>query len=102
MITVKIGSEEREFEGNPQWVHEQLERRRRENGCVCVRVHIHCGVIRMQLASEGCAGGDGPGRRPNEQEQELFDLWRRMQLDTSSFSSGNLVAFLKQIQRICK
>jgi hypothetical protein len=101
MINVKIGNEERRFDGNPQWVQEQLERRRREVENVGVRISIECGDIHMLLSTPGCPSSGGGGRPPNREESEILALWEKFKLNTSSFAVGNLIAFLKQVVRLC-
>jgi hypothetical protein len=102
MINVKIGNEEKTFDGNPQWIQEHLDGRRRDGQNVCVRVSIKCRDVDMLLATPGCGGGAGGGRAPNGQEREIFELWDKFKLNTPNFTSGNLVAFLKQLGHICK
>lgn len=102
MIMVKIGDEERRFDGRPQWIHEQFERRKGVSGAVCVRVSIDCGDIRMLFTTPFCAGGSGGGSRsPTPKETAIFDLWEKHKLNNSNFNSGNLTAFLKQVDHLC-
>jgi hypothetical protein len=53
----------------------------------------------MTLSSISCKGGGGGGRPPNKQEEAVFDLWDRVGMDNARFTSGNLLAFLKQLRR---
>jgi hypothetical protein len=45
------------------------------------------------------SGAGVRGRRPNQREQEIFDLWDKMKLNTHDFASGQIVAFLGQLRR---
>src|SRR5690349_10830780 len=100
MITVHINAESRPFDdADPNWINEQINRRRRDGANVCARVQIDCPPVNMTLASVGCGAGVGGGRPPNTQEKEIFDLWNKLGLNDSDFSGGNLVAFLKQLER---
>ena len=101
MIMVKIGGIEREFEGNPRWIQEQIDGRKADSQTVCVCVTIRCSGIDFSLVTPGCSGGGGMGRPLTKGEQELLDLWRRFKLDTAEFSSGKLIAFLQQIKGRC-
>lgn len=99
MIRVFIGNSEREInDATPQWINEQINRRRADGVQFCVRVLIDTNPINLALTTPGCSsGGGGGGRQPNSQENELLALWEKFHLKTSDFTGGNLVAFLKQI-----
>lgn len=98
MIRVRIGETERELsDATPQWINQQITRRRNDGLNVCVRVLINAGSLNIALSTPTCGGGGGGGRPPNAQESEILSLWEKLQLNTQNFSSGNLVAFLKQL-----
>ena len=98
MIKVQIGtSGERTLEASPQWINEQINRRRDNDQPICVRVHIDVPPVNIVLATSGCAGGGGGGRTPNQREQHIFDLLSRHRLNQTDFAGGNLIAFLRQI-----
>lgn len=101
-IKIKIGDEERAFDGDVHWIHEQIDGRRNKGANACVMVTIKCGQIDMILTTPGCAGHGGGGRRPNRDEQQIFDRWNELKLNTMQFTSGNLVAFLKGILNLCR
>lgn len=97
MIKVRIGETERELsDATPQWINEQIGRRRKDGVSVCVRVLINTGSLNFALSTPTCGGGGG-GHPPNPQEKQFLSLWEKLHLNTPDFSSGNLVAFLKQI-----
>lgn len=102
MITVQIGGsgERRLEETDESWINQQINRRRDEGQPVCVRVTITTTSLNLALTTPGCAGTGGGGRAPNQREQQVFELWEQRRLNTTDFSSGNLVAFLKQLQRM--
>ena len=97
MITVKIGTDERDMtEGiDEQWINQQIARRREDGEQVCVRITIHEGEVNVNLATPTCTGGSVGGRRPNGAELEIIELWNRRGLNEVQFTGGNLVAFLK-------
>ena len=100
MITVKVGEEERAIsEVTAQWVNDQLHRRRADGVPVCVRVILKTDCLNMVLATPECQGMGGGGRAPNEKERQLLELWDHRGLNDRAFSSGNVIAFLKQLQR---
>ena len=97
-IKVQIGTSERDITDiEPNWVNEQINRRKKDGVPICVRVTIKRGDLNIALATNDCPGSGGGGRPPNRQEKEIFDLWNKLHLNRETFSSGNLVAFLKQI-----
>jgi hypothetical protein len=101
MITIQIGgSGERTLEeATPQWINEQIKRRRDDDQPACVKVHIDVPPVNLALATPGCAGSSGGGGRlPNQREQRIFELWTQRGLNDPNFAGGNLVAFLKQVQ----
>ncbi len=97
MIKVQIGNTEKELKDvRESWINEQLHRRRKDNGSVCVQVAIDKPPLNMVLSTPGCPSIGG-GRAPNAREQRIFDLWEIHKLNSSDFTGGNLIAFLKQI-----
>lgn len=101
VITVRIGGAERPLsEATESWVNEQMGRRRNDGVAVCVQVRIDVGTVSMILSTPACAGTGGGGRSPNDTEHRVFDLWTRMHLNEPAFASGNVVAFLKQLERM--
>lgn len=98
-IRIQIGKSERAIEEiEPNWITEQINRRRHEDVPVCVRITINTGSINLSLATSDCPKSSASSRKPNTQENEIFDLWERLHLNNSGFSPGNLVAFIKQLR----
>lgn len=97
MIKVRIGDFEKELSGvREAWINEQLSRRRRDKESICVRVTIDKAPLHMVLSTPGCIRNAG-GRAPNAKEQRVFELWERHRLNTTEFTGGNLIAFLRKI-----
>lgn len=100
MITIKIGESERPLaDAEPSWVNQQINRRREDGVSVCVRVTIRTQTLNIVLATPGCAGGGG-GRPPTRDEQAILDLWQERGLSRPEFTGGNLIAFLRQLERL--
>lgn len=99
MIRVIIGDTERELSSaDPQWINEQINRRRADGVSVCVKVLIDGNPVNLALATPNCASSAGGGGRPlNAEEQGVVALWEKLHLNTQEFTGGNLVAFLRQI-----
>ena len=96
--TVSIGNSQRELqEADPQWIAEQLVRRRDAGEKVCVRVTISTANVSITLTSADCPSGPPSGRKPNPEEAALFEAWRDFGLDGSDFPPGKLVAFLQRM-----
>lgn len=54
-IRIVIGTSEREINNiEPNWINEQLSRRRNEGSPVCVRIIIEVGDINLSLATSDC------------------------------------------------
>lgn len=98
-IRVIIGSSERKINDiEPNWVNEQVNGRKKDGVPICAKVHIQNETVNISLATSDCpCSGGGGGRKPNHQEQEIFDLWNKLHLNEKNFSSGNFIAFLKQV-----
>lgn len=97
MIQVQIGDVKRDIkDAGSSWIREQLDRRRREGKSVCVQVFVDKSPLHMRLATADCPHTIGT-RRATAQEQEVFSLWERRRLNSPDFTSGNLIAFLRQI-----
>ena len=100
MIKININGTEREWRKvDTNWVHEQIDGRQRNDKPVCVIVKIKSGDINLMLSVGDCPVSSGGGCLPNQHEQEVFTLWDRMGLKSIPINSGNLVAFLQQINR---
>lgn len=101
MITVRIAEEERQLDAaDEQWINQQINRRRADGQTVCVRVTVHKDDLDVVLSTPNCASGGG-GRPPRPREREVLDLWNQRGLNDINFTGGNLVAFLKQLKRLC-
>lgn len=99
MIEVQIGNDKRNLkDASPSWINEQLERRRREGGAVCVQVFVNRPQMYIRLSTPCCPPTIG-GRSATPQEQELFDLWEQRGLNNSNIVGGNLMAFLRQVSK---
>lgn len=98
MITVEIGESKRDLEdASPDWINQQINRRRRDSSPVCVRVCVKCGDIDLVTSTPACPRGGG-GRKATERELKVFELWEKRGLHRENLSGGNLVAFLQQIE----
>ena len=101
-VTVQIGNETRDFsEASETWIDDQIVRRQRDSSPVCVVVTIKTAMADVFLATPTCSGRGGGGTRPpSQREQQIFALWNEHKLDTSHFTRGSLVAFLKQLRKL--
>jgi len=98
-VRVIIGTSERDINNIEQnWINEQINRRRREKVPVCVNVIINHGDINLSLRTSDCPNTGGNIRNLTGAENEILDIWNKLHLSDTDFSSGNLVAFLKQIK----
>ena len=99
VITVQIGTSKKDIsEANESWIIQQINRRRKDGQEVCVEVRIRTDSLDFTLATPNCGGSHG--RRPQPNEQEIFDLWKKHGLNESEFKGGNLVAFVKQLRKM--
>ena len=97
-VRIIIGGSERNLNNiEPNWINEQLSRRKNDGIPVCVRVVIEHGDINISLATSDCSGSTGTSRRLTGPENEVVAIWDKLHLNENNFSSGNLVAFLKQL-----
>jgi hypothetical protein len=97
MIKVRIGNTEKDLKDvRGSWINEQLNRRRRDNASICVQVTIDKPPLNMVLSTPGCSGTGGC-RTPNTLEQRILELWEKYKLNSSDFTGGSLIAFLRQI-----
>ncbi len=103
MIRIRIAGLDRDFSDDlrdldESWINQHINRRKADGLQVCVQVEIEVDSLHILLTTPGCPTGGG-GRSPNAREQEVFELWRKLGLDSSDFSGGNVIAFLKQMRR---
>lgn len=98
-VRIVVGSSEREIKNiDPNWINEQVNRRRNEGVPVCVRILIDEGDINLSLTTSDCPSSGGVRRTLTGSENEVLNLWNKLHLSETDFSSGNLVAFLKQLR----
>ena len=98
MIKVQIGDDEKYLQNlHEGWVNQQINRGRRGDEPVCVRVTINEPPIDMVLSTPGCPSGPGGSRALNTREREVFELWGKHKLNSSDFGGGNLLAFLRRV-----
>lgn len=99
MIHIQIGHNSKKCrleDITESWIHEQLQRRRRD-GPVCVKVYIEERGLNMILASSDCPGT--ASRQPlTEAETQIVALWTSLGLHHSEFSPEQLIRFLKQLR----
>jgi hypothetical protein len=100
MITVRIGNAERPLKGATEaWITEQIDRC--GNVGVCLQVRIKEPQLDLTLSTPGCSGVSGNHRDgfPDHHEARVFELWDKTHMDSAELSAGNIVAFLKQLER---
>jgi hypothetical protein len=98
MIRVSIAGDERSLQdASPDWIAQQIERRRRDGLSACVTVGIDTGELSMHLSTPECGSGRGGGRAPTAKEARVFELWSQLGLNQSGWTPGNVVAFLKRL-----
>lgn len=102
MITVQIGgSASRTIaEASESWITEQIQQRRRDGSPICVRVSVATSDLNVALASQDCPLGIGGGRPPNERERRILDLWVQRVNSKNELNPGELIAFLRQLDRL--
>lgn len=97
-IWVKIGGVQKTLEeARPDWINQTINGYRRDGLPVCVQVQIKAPPLDIIFSSPGCGGGGGGGRPLNNEEIGLLKLWEQHHLNTTEFSGGSLVAFLRKI-----
>jgi len=104
LIKIHIGNNERQFDDvysiDESWVNQQINKHKEDKEKICVRVHIKNEFIDILLTTPACRGSRGSGRAPKPREREIFNLWDMRRLNEENFSSGNLIAFFKQLRKI--
>ncbi len=99
MVTIRVGNDSRQLEdADESWITQQINNRRREGVAVCVMVMIRTSNLNVTLATPACGSGGG-GRAPEPDEARIIDLWSKHRLQSNDFNGGNLVAFIKQLDK---
>ncbi len=102
MISIRINGEQRSYsERIESWINEQINRRRHSQGLVCVEVSVNLPLLNVLLRTPGCVGNGAAGalRQLTSVEERIFELWNHLGLNDSNFTSGQVIAFLKQLRR---
>lgn len=98
MISISIAGQERSLQdAHPDWITQQIERRRKDGLSVCVKVSVNTDDLGMRLSTPECGGAGGGGRAPTPREARIFELWAQMGLNQMGWAPGNVVAFTKRI-----
>ncbi len=98
MVKIKIGPNERDIDGvDESWINKEVNRLRKEQGSVCVRVTIREGNMNVMFSTPDCPGSGGGAL--NRDEKKILDLWKKHRLSESDFHGGDVVAFLKQLMK---
>jgi len=97
MVEIQIGETIRDYDKyDVKWIHQQIKRRRTEGINPCVKVKIQEGSLNLTLVSPNCPGTRAGSSSLDKQKKVLIDLWSK-HIKNDEFTSGNLVAFLKQL-----
>ncbi|HUA67231.1 MAG TPA: hypothetical protein VMA13_01675 [Candidatus Saccharimonadales bacterium] len=101
MSTIQIGESQHNFcDVTESWLHQQVGRRKDDGQNVCARVMINNGSVNVALSTPECSRSFGVGRKPNEREGEIIRLWDKLHLNSTHWTAGNLVAFVKEARRL--
>src|SRR5688572_4763002 len=102
MNSIRIGADEREIsQADSQWITQEVVGRRKDGLPICIVVTVKANEVDLRLVSVACGGtGGGGGRTPTAREAQILDLWRKHHLGEQTFSPGDVVSFVKQLQRL--
>lgn len=102
MIKIEINGTERYMEDAGEgWVNEQVNRRRRDNQPICVRVWVEKKPeVDLVFSTPDCPPSGAGTRHLTRRENEIIQLWRKRGLNESDFTGGNLWSFLRQAARL--
>lgn len=100
MVKIKIGPNERNIEDiDESWINKEINRLRKDEGLVCVRVTIREGPMNVMFSTPDCPRAGGGGTL-NRDEKKILDLWEKHGLNEAEFPGGHLIAFLKQLRKL--
>jgi hypothetical protein len=99
MITTNINGQTRDgIDGS--WIAQRVEALRRDGQSICVNVLVKAPGVDLRLTAGVCPHGEGGGRPPNSQEQQLFKIWNECGLgSTAAIAPGKLIECLKRLGR---
>jgi hypothetical protein len=99
MNTITIGESERDLSNaSESWINQQIHQRQEDGISVCVQIRIQTSSLELLLSTPGCNGSGGGWRQPSAKEAEVIEIWTKRGLNSSGWTSGNVIAFLKQIR----
>jgi len=100
VISIRINGERRQYsEGIEHWIVDQVDRRRSNNGIVCVEINVNFSLLNMVLRTPGCVTAPGASRQPTTAERRIFELWEILGLNDPRCGGRQVVAFLQQLRR---
>lgn len=99
MTSVSIAGEQRDLaDVSETWVNKAINSAKARGLPICVQVLVHENDLSLRLSTPGCGGGGG-SRPPNAGEARVIELWHKLGLSSPDYRGGNLIAFLKQLQK---
>lgn len=102
MVIIDINGNRKSIgEKYESWISDEI-RNRRDQG-VNVRITIIIGGdLNLRFVSEDCpsGGGGGNNRRYTPRQKEIIDLWCQSHLTQPKISPGDLISFLKKLEKL--
>jgi hypothetical protein len=104
MIQIEVAGNKKEFSSindiDEPWINQQINRRQNDNLLVCVRIYIKQDSVDIGLSTPTCQGRGGSKTQFSSKDTAVYELWQKLGLNKDGFSSGNVIAFLKQLRKI--
>ena len=95
MISIKIGSEERQLEEMTlQWLHESIDSRRKMGADASVLITIDSDDVDLVLRAPA-RPGRGSAREFSKAEDFIIDRWNHLELSNQGYSVESLYNFLR-------
>lgn len=99
MISIEVNGENRNWtDVGPNWVTQQITRRRRDGQTVCVRVRVS--ELGATWSTPTCGGRGGGGGPVSSEVRHVSELFSQHGLDQDDFSPGSVIAFLRALERL--
>lgn len=101
-VTITIGEETLTYaRSSKEWINKLFARARQQGSLPCVVVQIGEPGFVIGLSTPNCGRGKGGGSLTPAQSR-VVEAWVKHRLTTSSYTGGNLIAFLSELERLVR
>ena len=99
-VTIEINGQTKSLsEKFESWISEQIRNRRQDGESITLIVRIGGDLDLIFVCKDSPSTGGSSGRQYTPRQQELINLWLEKGLNSCPVNPGNVISFLKELER---